>query len=159
MPSALLDTAVKLAAAGMSGVCIFMALWSGYMISRLSDNASREKYRTVRQFMWICVVLALIAGSSGVANAYFNRDKIELARDEKVAAENVALTATTHAKEAQAAVAAANVKLTTVSQLLAQRDYQQAAQTVENAKREIVLKPLPAQLLRSPDQLFKNQPR
>ncbi len=75
----MLDTLVKLASLGASGVCIFAIFWVGYLIKHTpSDNA--ERHRTLRNFMWMSVFIAVISGGSGIANAYFNREKISEAR-------------------------------------------------------------------------------
>ena len=147
MPNELLETAVKLASAGMSGVCIFMALWSGYVIYKLPDNASKEKHRTVRQFMWICVLLSTIALTSGVANAYFSREKIVVAQQEKRQAETQTALALEQVTTAQASLANTKQSFTRVSELIAQGNYQQAHQVVDKAQKAIVLTP--------PDELFK----
>lgn len=141
-----LDTAVKLATAGMSGVCVFMALVSGMMIWKLPNNASPEKFKTVRQFMWTCVLLAVIAGTSGAANAHFSREKIVAAKEEAKTAETQATAALQQVAASRATLEDSRVKLSRVSELLAQGNVQQARTVADDAKKSLLI---------PPDQLFR----
>ena len=68
-PAMLLDTLVKLASLGASGVCVLAIFWVGWLISKLDSTASVQQHRTVRLFMGMTIVIAVIAFASGIANA------------------------------------------------------------------------------------------
>lgn len=87
MDSALLDTLVKLASLGASGVCIFSIFWVGWLLLRLPPDASPDRHKTLRFFMGLCGFVAVISAASGVANAMFNANTIADVRDEKQAVE------------------------------------------------------------------------
>jgi formate hydrogenlyase subunit 3/multisubunit Na+/H+ antiporter MnhD subunit len=70
----LLNTLVKLASLGASGVCIFAIFWIGWLILRLPSDAATERYRTLRHFMVVTVVIALISGAAGLMNMRFNTE-------------------------------------------------------------------------------------
>ena len=73
---ALLNTLVKLASLGASGICIFAIFWIGWLILRPPENHDPERHRTLRAFMATCVVIAIISAASGIANAINNAGKI-----------------------------------------------------------------------------------
>jgi hypothetical protein len=75
----LLDTLVKLAAIGTSGVCLFFVFWCGHLVKNLPDNASAGRISVVKHYMTVCVAMAVITGLSGGANAYFNRHAVVVA--------------------------------------------------------------------------------
>lgn len=87
MNASVLDTLVKLASLGASGVCVLAVFWVGWLISKLSDTASREKHRTVRLYMAMTLCIAVIAFASGIANAWFNATVISKVEQEKTQAE------------------------------------------------------------------------
>ena len=72
----LLDTLVRLASVGASGICIFAIFWTGWLIMRLPAQADPEQHRTVRFFMVICVAIATVSAGSGILNARSNAGKI-----------------------------------------------------------------------------------
>ena len=72
MDAGLLDTLVKLAALGTSGVCIFAIFWIGWLILHLPEGATPERHKTLRMFMIITVIIAVISGAVGFVNAKFN---------------------------------------------------------------------------------------
>ena len=85
MDPGLLDTLIKLAALGTSGVCIFAIFWIGWLILHLPDDAPPEKHKTLRMFMIVTVIIAVISGVSGFFNARYNADQIaELQQDKNV---------------------------------------------------------------------------
>lgn len=84
---ATLEQLVKLAALGTSGICILSLFIIGYLIYTI-PNEHHERHRTVRMYMWICVIIAIISAGSGFANAYFNLEKVEKASMDKQAALN-----------------------------------------------------------------------
>ena len=75
----LLDTLVKLAAIGTSGLCVLFVFWCGSLVKNLPDNASDGKVSLVKYYMTICLIMAVITGISGGANAYFNRQAVVVA--------------------------------------------------------------------------------
>jgi hypothetical protein len=85
MDAGLLDTLVKLASLGASGVCIFAIFWIGWLILRLPAKVNLEKHKTLRMFMIVVVLIALISGVSGLVNAKFNADEIAALRQENQA--------------------------------------------------------------------------
>jgi hypothetical protein len=76
MDAGLLDTLVKLASLGASGVCIFAIFWIGWLVLHLPAGKDPERHKTLRWFMFVAVVIAVISGASGFANAKFNADEI-----------------------------------------------------------------------------------
>jgi formate hydrogenlyase subunit 3/multisubunit Na+/H+ antiporter MnhD subunit len=95
MPEAsLLDALVKLASLGASGICIFSIFWIGWLIWRLPEKSDPQRHKTLRFFMATCIVIAIIAAATGIANAMFNanaivalegeRDRLEVANREAV---------------------------------------------------------------------------
>ena len=81
-PAVLLDTLVKLASLGASGVCVLAIFWVGWLISKLGPTASVQQHRTVRLFMGMTIVIAVIAFASGIANAWFNARVISEVKNE-----------------------------------------------------------------------------
>ena len=82
MPEELLDTLVKLASLGASGVCIFAIFWLGWLIWRLPSDATREQHVTLRMFMIIAVIIAVISGGTGLVNAKFKSDELLQLKDD-----------------------------------------------------------------------------
>lgn len=72
----LLDTLVKLASLGASGVCIFAIFWIGWIIYRLPSDAGSERYKSLRMFMLTTLGIAVISGVTGVTNAAWNQGEI-----------------------------------------------------------------------------------
>jgi formate hydrogenlyase subunit 3/multisubunit Na+/H+ antiporter MnhD subunit len=87
MDAGLLDSLVKLASIGASGICIFAIFWIGWLILQLPPNADPERHKTLRMFMVICVVIAVISAGTGILSAMFNRDMIVRLEREKQAVE------------------------------------------------------------------------
>ncbi len=87
MDTGLLDTLVKLASIGASGICIFAIFWIGWLILQLPAGADPERHKTLRFFMVISVAIAVISAATGILNAMFNRDAIVKAVGEKATAE------------------------------------------------------------------------
>ena len=77
MNTSLLETLVKLASLGASGICIFAIFWIGWLISRTPSGADPERHRTMRQFMAMCVAIAIIAGVTGYMTAQFRSETAE----------------------------------------------------------------------------------
>lgn len=77
----MLDTLVRLAAFGATGVCILIVFWIGFIIKKPNKEAGSEWHKTVRLYMATCLGVAVIAGTTGVANAMFNMDKVNDAED------------------------------------------------------------------------------
>lgn len=65
-----LDTAVRLASLGASGFCIFAVISSSILLWRISTGTNEQAVRTVKFFMVMCVVMAVItAGSSYLSSS------------------------------------------------------------------------------------------
>jgi len=88
MEAPLLDTLVKLASLGASGICIFAIFWTGWLIHRTPPDAGPEHYRALRHYMITTVLFAVIAGASGFMNARYNAERIGTLRTELEAAES-----------------------------------------------------------------------
>ena len=85
--SRILETIVELAALGTSGICACAIAACGFAVWKLRRNASEHLHKTLRHYMSICAVIALISGTSGVLNAWFNARKINSANQQ--AAQNL----------------------------------------------------------------------
>lgn len=72
-----LDTLVRLASIGASGVCIFAVFWIGFILRKPHENATSQWHKSMRFYMVTCVLCAVIAGGTGVANAMFNQQEIK----------------------------------------------------------------------------------
>src|SRR5437016_5340356 len=81
--SGLLDTLVKLASLGTSGICIFAIFWIGWLIRKPPPTPGPEIHKTLRIYMIICVVIAFISAGSGILNAIFKVDDIQTLVSEK----------------------------------------------------------------------------
>jgi hypothetical protein len=68
MEPPILDTLVKLASLGASGISIFAIFWIGWLISRTPSDAGAERHRTMRLFMAMCLAIAIVAGVTGYLN-------------------------------------------------------------------------------------------
>ncbi len=55
-----LDTLVKLASLGTSGVCIFAIFWIGWLLLKSDPAKNIERQRTLRFYMIACVAIAVI---------------------------------------------------------------------------------------------------
>jgi hypothetical protein len=80
----MLDTLVKLAAIGTSGLCVLFVFWCGSLVKNLPDNTSQGKISVVKHYMTVCLIMAVITGLSGGANAFFNRNAV-VSAENKVA--------------------------------------------------------------------------
>ena len=65
------DMAVKLASAGAFGICIFAMLWAGWLMKSTPEDA-KNRHAALRNFMIMCVVIAVIAGTVGVIDSFGN---------------------------------------------------------------------------------------
>jgi uncharacterized coiled-coil protein SlyX len=63
--SELLDTAVKLAALGTSGVCVAALVWTGLLMARLPPDAERNRHGALRNYMLLCFAVAVVSAVSG----------------------------------------------------------------------------------------------
>jgi len=82
------DTLVKLASLGASGVCVLAIFWVGHLIANVPRTASREQHKTLRLYMGMTIVIAVIAFASGLANAWFNSNAIQKVEQQKEALSN-----------------------------------------------------------------------
>ena len=71
----ILDTVIKLASIGASGICIFAIFWIGWVLRKPRDNATADDHKTLRFYMVTCVFIALVSAGSGIANAMINANK------------------------------------------------------------------------------------
>jgi hypothetical protein len=69
----LLDTLVKLASFGASGISIFAVFWIGWVLWHRAASANPEEHKTLRYFMGagvgMCLIIAVISAATGIANA------------------------------------------------------------------------------------------
>ncbi|MEO0576118.1 MAG: hypothetical protein AAF004_11705 [Pseudomonadota bacterium] len=128
----LLDTVVRLAAFGTSGVCIFAVFWIGMIMRKPNKDASPEWYRSMRHYMTMCVLCGVITGASGVANAMFNADKTAAQAERAEQANNRAIKETERAGVAVAAANEASSKAANYAEQLAR--YSSALQAVRRSQ-------------------------
>lgn len=72
----LLETLVKLASLGTSGICIFAIFWIGWLISRPGTSRDAERHRTLRFFMVVCIVISLVSAGTGLWSGHIDEQKI-----------------------------------------------------------------------------------
>ncbi len=136
----MLDTLVKLAAIGTSGLCLLFVFWCGNLVRSLPDSASEGKISLVKHYMTVCLIMAVITGLSGGANAFFNRHAVVVAETKvaegrkELATVRQDLTAVSTAVEAlkttpQVTTPEAKEKFTRVSEIL--RQTQRSADAAE----------------------------
>ncbi len=70
---------VKLASFGTAGVCVLIVFIVGVCIMRLPSDTSALKVSLIKWYMTVCTIIAFISAGSGIANAYFNREKLVVA--------------------------------------------------------------------------------
>ena len=88
MDPLMLETLMKLASAGTSGVCILAIFWSGYSLQRMPPGAPVERHRSLRHFMTVALAVAIVSASAASVNAYFNyHQNLELKGQNKHLAE------------------------------------------------------------------------
>lgn len=61
MNSEMLDTLLKFAAAGTSGVCVLGVAWAGLLLSRLPADAEQRRHFTLRFYMVLCLGTAIVS--------------------------------------------------------------------------------------------------
>ena len=71
-----LDILVKLASFGAAGISILAVFIIGMKIFNLPNDTSTIKASVLKFYMSTCIFMTVICGVSGVANAYFNQNKI-----------------------------------------------------------------------------------
>jgi hypothetical protein len=72
----LLNTLVKLAALGTSGICIFGIFWTGYLILNPPKKPDPERPRTLRFFMATCIAIAIISAFATIFSTWYERKQI-----------------------------------------------------------------------------------
>lgn len=82
LDAAVLDSLVKLASLGTSGVCVLSVFVVGWVLYKLPVGVSVERHKTLRMFMGCNVVIALISGSTGLLNAKYNAGEMAVLEDE-----------------------------------------------------------------------------
>lgn len=83
MSNELLDTLIKLASLGTSGICIFAIFWIGWLIMNPPQQSDPDRHKTLRFYMVTCIVIALISAGAGIANAMINSSHLK-EKDEKI---------------------------------------------------------------------------
>ena len=76
-----LELLVKLASFGAAGISILAIFIIGTRIFNLPNDTSPVKASVLKFFMTTCIFMTTVCGVSGIANAYFNRNKIEQANE------------------------------------------------------------------------------
>jgi hypothetical protein len=74
------DALVRLASLGTSGVCVLAVFLMGVIIWKLPNNTPPWKAALMKNYLYICLAIAIVSALSGGANAYFNREKVLLAQ-------------------------------------------------------------------------------
>jgi hypothetical protein len=69
-----LDALVKLASLGVSGVSIFVIFWIGWLLLHPPANPDPDRHKTLRFFMVVCVIVAVILAATGLADVKFNTE-------------------------------------------------------------------------------------
>ena len=72
----LLDTLVKLAALGTSGICIFGIFWIGYLILNPPKEPDAQRHRTLRFFMMTCIAIAIISAAASIFGVWHDKKQI-----------------------------------------------------------------------------------
>jgi hypothetical protein len=72
----LLSTLVKLASIGASGISIFAIFWIGWLLHQRADSDNPEAHKTLRYFMGMCLIIAIIAAASGITNIILDVKRI-----------------------------------------------------------------------------------
>jgi len=77
MDAGLLETLVKLAGIGTSGVCVLAVGWSAYLLVKTpADSTSKERQRTILYFLAAAVAIAALSAVITSFGTYFNHRKI-----------------------------------------------------------------------------------
>lgn len=88
-----LETLVKLASAGTSGISIFVVFWCGYMVWKLPEDASPERHATLRFFMKIAFGITILSAITSASAAYWDfRTNQALRMENKHLANRVAIS-------------------------------------------------------------------
>ena len=81
MTSEFLDTLVKLANLGTSGICVLAIAWGGFQFQKIPNDAPPIRYETLKSFFNLCILIAVISAATGLLSAYFNRQQIVTERN------------------------------------------------------------------------------
>lgn len=74
-----LETLVKLAAAGTSGICIFAIFAAGFILFKSNQDTPPAKYDALKSFMKMAAVVAVISAGTTIASGYWDhRTKVVL---------------------------------------------------------------------------------
>ncbi|MHC4553024.1 MAG: hypothetical protein ACYSUT_09720 [Planctomycetota bacterium] len=76
------DFLVKLASFGTAGVCVCAIFYCGVAIFKLPDKTPAWRVQLTKRYINACVFIAVISAISGGVNAYFNQNKIRVARQD-----------------------------------------------------------------------------
>lgn len=86
MDTAFLDTLVKLANLGTSGICVLAIAWAGFQFRSIPNDAPRIRYEALRSFFRLCILIAVISAVTGILSAYFNHQQVIMERSRANAA-------------------------------------------------------------------------
>ena len=75
MDTSLLNT-LNIVALGVSAVCIVAIVRAGWLLLRLPADASIEKQKSIRRYLVVGVVIALISSATGLMNTRINAQEI-----------------------------------------------------------------------------------
>jgi hypothetical protein len=78
----LLESLVKLASAGTSGICIFAVFWTGFTLIRLPNDASKNRHVSLRYFMGMCLFVSLISAGTTFGAGYWDYRRVAALTDE-----------------------------------------------------------------------------
>jgi cell division protein FtsB len=73
----ILDSLVKIASAGTSGVCVFAIFYSGNYLIKAGSKITSQQVKIFKFYMLMCIGIAIISAGSGIANAYYKYKEIE----------------------------------------------------------------------------------
>ena len=94
MDAVFLDTLVKLASLGASGICIFAIFWIGWLLRKPQEHTDAQHHKSLRYYMGTSVIIAIISATSGIANSKINAGiNAELRREnDQITQQNMAIT-------------------------------------------------------------------
>lgn len=75
MDTGLLNT-LNFVALGVSAICIVAIFWAGWLLLRLPADATIERQKSIRRYLVIGVVVALISSATGLVNTRINAQEI-----------------------------------------------------------------------------------
>jgi hypothetical protein len=142
MPSPdLLETLVKLASAGTSGICIFALFWSGYTLMRLPNDAPQNRHISLRYFMAMCLLVSLISAGTTFGAGYWDYKRVAALKDEVAEKEATVVALNATQQMLRQDVDAKSMRVATLTNDLMVRDSKiQTLETQFNAEKARFLK-------------------